>query len=241
MTTIFVADLHLCSQRPALTDAFVHFTEKTVKGCKALFLLGDIFEAWIGDDYLDPALQPVVDALKKLSQNGTKLYFQHGNRDFLVGQRLMDEIGAVLLDETHLVELGSQTALIMHGDQLCTDDIEYQKFRSLVRSNNWRTDFLDKPIAQRLQIAEHLRAQSKEHSSQKSQEITDVNPDAVTSALTQAKVQLLIHGHTHRPNIHEIELPNSMTAKRMVLGDWGETLWYIKSDDNGCHLIEENI
>jgi UDP-2,3-diacylglucosamine hydrolase len=241
MTAIFVADLHLCSKRPALTKAFVNFIEETVSGYQELYLLGDIFEAWIGDDYLDPAMLPVIKALKTLSNSGTKLYFQHGNRDFLVGNDLMKKIGATLLGDSHLVTLETQIALVMHGDQLCTDDIEYQKFRSMVRSENWRNEFLSKDIEQRLQIAEHLRNQSKEHSSKKSQQITDVNPHKVVEAIDDANVRLLIHGHTHRPKTHTVQMPNSMTATRMVLGDWGQSLWYIKSDIKGCELIEQRI
>ncbi len=241
MTTIFVADLHLCSQRPTLIEGFVEFIKDTVTGCNEFYMLGDIFEAWIGDDYLDPALLTVVNALQTLSNNGTKLYFQRGNRDFLVGESFTNLIGATLLEDSYLVELNTQTALVMHGDQLCTDDIEYQKFRTLVRSDNWRSDFLSKSIENRLQIAEHLRTQSKEHSSKKSQEITDVNSDQVVTALVNAEVTLLIHGHTHRPAIHDVQLSNSQKATRMVLGDWGESLWYIKSDEHGCKLYEERI
>lgn len=241
MTTYFVADIHLCSQRPELIQGFVDFIEKTAKDCNSLYLLGDIFEAWIGDDYLDPAIKPVIEALQALSNNGTSLYFQRGNRDFLVGTQFTQLIGAQLLEDSCIVTLESCDALIMHGDQLCTDDIEYQKFRSLVRSPEWQNDFLSKPIAQRLQIAEHLRTQSKEHSSAKSQQITDVNKEQVIQSIASCSSLLLIHGHTHRPAIHSVVLPDKRIAKRMVLGDWGESLWYIKSDASGCKLIEEPI
>ena len=239
MTVLFVADLHLCSQRPDLIRAFIDFLETTANGCKALYLLGDIFEAWIGDDYVEAELQPVLDALLKLSLN-SQLYFQQGNRDFLAGTGFTRAIGAQLLDEQALVQLPCQQALIMHGDQLCTDDTEYQKFRTMVRSEQWQQQFLSKPIGERLQIAEYLRTQSKQQGQMKSSEITDVNLQAVQHAMDRAGVELLIHGHTHRPATHKVTLSHS-TGCRIVLGDWDSSLWYLRCDPHGCSLIEQKI
>lgn len=241
MTTLFVADIHLSAQRPDLIKAFVSFIENTAAGIEALYLLGDIFEAWIGDDFTPPELLTVINALKTLSESGTKLFFQRGNRDFLVGEKFTQHIGAKLLNDSLIVELATEQALIMHGDQLCIDDVEYQKFRSVIRSNQWRDEFLKKPVSERLQIAEHLRNQSKQHSSQKSQQITDVNPTEVVDVIKNSQVNLLIHGHTHRPFIHDITISPGTSAKRIVLGDWDKSLWYIRSDEQGCQLIEENI
>ncbi|EPJ55937.1 MAG: UDP-2,3-diacylglucosamine hydrolase [Osedax symbiont Rs2] len=239
MTVLFVADLHLCAQRPDLIRAFIDFLEDTARGCEALYLLGDIFEAWIGDDYIDTELQPVLDALSKLSQDSA-LYFQQGNRDFLAGTGFTSAIGAQLLDEQVLVQLPSQQALIMHGDQLCTDDIEYQKFRTMVRSSQWQQQFLSKSIDERLQIAEYLRTQSKQQGQIKSAQITDVNLQSVQQAMNKAGVTLLIHGHTHRPATHKVKLDYS-TGSRIVLGDWDRSLWYLRCDPLGCNLIEQKI
>lgn len=241
MTVLFVADIHLSAQRPDLIQAFVSFIKTTATGTRALYMLGDIFEAWIGDDYLDPALEPVVRALQQLQLQGTSLYFQHGNRDFLVGEKFAHSINAQLLNETEIIKLDTQNALIMHGDQLCTDDIDYQKFRSLVRSAGWQTEFLEKPIQQRIQIAEHLRSQSKQHSSSKAADITDVNQRQVIKSFEESNVTLLIHGHTHRPASHQYALSNQQAAERIVLGDWDKSLWFIKSDASGCQLVEQCI
>ncbi len=240
MTVLFVADLHLCQQRPDLTQAFVDFLKTTAQGCHSLYLLGDIFEAWIGDDYIDPCLQPVIQQLKALSSAQSALYFQHGNRDFLVGKRLADLIGAKLLEESVIVQLPSQKALIMHGDQLCTDDLAYQKFRSMVRSPDWQQEFLAKSIQERLQIAEHLRTTSKAETGSKTSQITDVSHSAVLDALQHAQVNLLIHGHTHRPATHSFT-DTGKQLTRMVLGDWDQSLWYIQCDKLGCTLIEQKI
>lgn len=240
MTTLFVADIHLSKLRPQLSDGFIEFLNTTAQACQSLYLLGDIFEAWIGDDYNDPDLQRVFSALQELSAKGVKVYFQHGNRDFLVGQAFAKRIGATLLDESIIVNVAKTRALVMHGDQLCTDDTQYQSFRSLVRSNQWQQDFLSKTIEQRLYIAEQLRSASKQQGQLKSQEITDVNQDAVIDTMQQHDVTLLIHGHTHRPAVHNL-LVNKQNATRMVLGDWGSSLWYIKCTASGCELIESPL
>jgi UDP-2,3-diacylglucosamine hydrolase len=240
MTVLFVADIHLSRQRPDLIRAFVSFLEDTAKDCRELYLIGDIFEAWIGDDYLDPILDPVTKALQNFSARGSLLYFQQGNRDFLVNTKFTDLIGAELLPESLIVKLPSTNALVMHGDQLCTDDTDYQDFRTMVRSPQWQQEFLRKPIDERLQIAEFLRNTSKEQTSQKSTQITDVNRGAVVQAMQNAQVELLIHGHTHRPNCHELDIGSSKCV-RMVLGDWDTSLWYIKCDTSGCKLIEQKL
>jgi UDP-2,3-diacylglucosamine hydrolase len=240
MTTLFVADIHLSKLRPELSSGFIEFLNTTAQACQSLYLLGDIFEAWIGDDYNDPDLQNVFNALKQLSAKGVKLYFQHGNRDFLVGQAFAKMIGATLLDEVIMVDVAQTRALVMHGDQLCTDDTQYQSFRSLVRSTQWQQEFLSKTIEQRLFIAEQLRSASKEQGQLKSQDITDVNQEAVINTMQQHDVNLLIHGHTHRPAVHNV-LVNKQNATRMVLGDWGKSLWYIKCSACGCELIESPL
>ncbi|NQZ31890.1 MAG: UDP-2,3-diacylglucosamine diphosphatase [Oceanospirillaceae bacterium] len=240
MSVLFVADIHLSADRPDLISAFTSFVNNQAADCTALYLLGDIFEAWIGDDYVEQAMAPVVSALRALSQSGCDIFLQQGNRDFLLGDDFANSIGASLLSESVVVDLPSSKALIMHGDQLCTDDVDYQAFRSMVRSTQWQQQFLSKPVSERLQVAQHLRNVSKEQSSQKAAEITDVNSQAVIKVMEEAKITLLIHGHTHRPACHSIALANG-EGTRMVLGDWGEQLWYIQCTASGCELISQTI
>ncbi|MEM5528448.1 UDP-2,3-diacylglucosamine diphosphatase [Gammaproteobacteria bacterium AS21] len=240
MTVLFISDIHLCQQRPDLTNAFVNFLQTTATSCQQLYLLGDIFDAWIGDDFTDPKMQTVFDSLQQLSAGGCQLFFQHGNRDFLIGDEFAKLTGIKILKESTIVKLPTQQALIMHGDQLCTDDVEYQNFRIMVRSQSWQQQFLAKTITERLSIAEHLRSTSQKMTKQKSSEITDVNQHAVIDALNQSGVELLIHGHTHRPQIHSIEQTNTAST-RVVLGDWDTSLWYLRCDENGYELIEQAI
>lgn len=240
MSVLFVADMHLSADRPDLINAFTLFVNNQAADCTALYLLGDIFEAWIGDDYIEPSMQPVIDSLRQLSSSGCKIYLQQGNRDFLLGEHFANDIGASLLAEAVVVTLPNAKALIMHGDQLCTDDVDYQAFRSMVRSTQWQQQFLSKPVSERLQIAQQLRSASREQSSLKSAQITDVNQAAVVKAMDDAKIKLLIHGHTHRPKCHSVTLANT-EGTRMVLGDWDTTLWYIKCTASGCELINQPI
>jgi UDP-2,3-diacylglucosamine hydrolase len=240
MKVLFVSDLHLKAERPDITRAFLQFLNDTAIHADALYLLGDIFEAWIGDDVPMPEFEPLFKALKTLSKQGCKLYFQHGNRDFLVGEHFLEKIGATQLEEKQRVSLPIGDALLMHGDQLCTDDTDYQEFRALVRNPDWQKAFLSKPINERLNIAQQLRTTSQQHNSEKSNEIMDVNPLAVSSVLKETGIELLIHGHTHRPAIHynQIEADHGI---RVVLGDWDTQLWYLECNDNGLTLVDEPI
>ncbi|SIS97065.1 UDP-2,3-diacylglucosamine diphosphatase [Neptunomonas antarctica] len=240
MKVLFISDLHLKAERPDITRAFLHFLTDTARSANALYLLGDIFEAWIGDDAPVPEFEPICAALKTLSDQGCMLYFQHGNRDFLVGDSFLQKIGATLLDEKQLIDLPIGPALLMHGDQLCTDDKEYQDFRSMVRNPAWQQAFLSKPINERLAIARQLRATSQQRATEKTDEIMDVNAVAVATALSESKVELMIHGHTHRPAIHYAQL-NATHGTRVVLGDWDTSLWYLSCDENGLTLVDEAI
>lgn len=241
MRTLFISDIHLSDQRPDLTRALLYFLDEISDDCEQLYLLGDIFDAWIGDDFIHPELIAVIERLATLSQNGTHVFFQHGNRDFLVGQHFADRIHATLLPEEKTVTLpNGQQALIMHGDQLCIDDAEYQQFRSLVRNPAWQADFLSKPLQERLDIAQNLRAASKEKTSGKAQEIMDVNPDSVRSALQNANCTLIIHGHTHRPAVHHQQIDKD-SGCRIVLGDWDTDFWYLSCTPDGCELLHQQI
>ncbi len=240
MSVFFISDLHLQAERPDITRAFVHFIETTAKHAEQLYILGDLFEAWIGDDMPVPEFEQAFASLKNLSNSGCQIYFQCGNRDFLVGQKLMARIGATRLSDTAIVSLPVGPALLMHGDQLCTDDTEYQSFREMVRNPAWQQAFADKPINERIAIAKQLRSASKARGMEKADDIMDVNEQAVETAFKHADVDLMIHGHTHRPDIHTTKL-DGRTRSRIVLGDWDHSLWYLSCDINGLNLVDEPI
>lgn len=240
MAVYFISDLHLKAERPDLIRALLHFLKHTAKDASALYLLGDIFEAWIGDDAPAPEFSDVFNALQALHKRGCNVYFQHGNRDFLVGETFAKQIGATLLDESVVVQLPIGPALLLHGDQLCTDDVDYQAFRSMVRNPDWQNAFLAKPLNERIAIAKQLRDASKARAKEKSDEIMDVNADAVRHAFNMANISLMIHGHTHRPDVHEYTLESGL-AFRVVLGDWDQSLWYLRVDEEGLVLVDEPI
>lgn len=236
MRRLFISDLHLQPERPDISRAFHYFLNQIVPACDELYLLGDIFEYWIGDDAPLPGLEPLFDQLQQLSSQGSRLFFMHGNRDFLVGEQLMHRIGATLLPAQHQLQLNGETALLLHGDELCTDDAEYQRFRAQVRQPQWQQAFLAKPVAERLAIARDLRAASREQGAMKQDTIMDVNPHAVAAAMNQAQADLLIHGHTHRPARHPDPRGNGH-SERIVLGDWSESGWYLELSGAKRELI----
>lgn len=236
MHRLFISDLHLQPERPEITRAFLCFLEHIAPGADELYLLGDIFEYWIGDDAPLPGLEAVTGALSNLSSRNVQLFFQHGNRDFLVGERFAAQIGATLLPEEHCIELNEGTALLMHGDQLCTDDYDYQQFRAQVRNPDWQRHFLSLSIEERLATAQRLRQQSREQGAMKSDSIMDVNAAAVAETMQRANVALLIHGHTHRPAIHPNPI-EGIQGERIVLGDWSSEGWYLSANAAGHRLI----
>ena len=229
MKTYFIADLHLDDSRPHITQLFIEFLNEIKQDADTLYILGDLFEYWIGDDVLDLPLeacprtiklmQSVVIALKALTDCGVTLYLAHGNRDFLLGKHFMQAVGAHLLDEHVVIDLYGTPTLIMHGDTLCTDDIEYQQLRTLLRSTQWQQDFLSQSIQMRIKEADNLRQMSQKQTKEKQQAILDVNQQSVEAVMRQFKVLQLIHGHTHRPATHQFML-EGVAAKRIVLADW---------------------
>ncbi|MBU2964417.1 UDP-2,3-diacylglucosamine diphosphatase [Amphritea sp. 2_MG-2023] len=237
MRILFISDLHLHSGRSDLTRALLHFLATTAKDCDQLYILGDLFEAWIGDDFIPDDLQPVIDALKTLSNNGCQIFFQHGNRDFLIGERFAQLTGVQLLQDSVVISLASGPTLLMHGDQLCTDDVEYQALRQQLRSPEWQNALLAQSIPERLEMAKQLRMASKTHTANKSAEIMDVNPHAVEQAMSEANCQLLIHGHTHRPAVHQL----NDGKQRIVLGDWDKSGWYLEASEQGEQLIKFDL
>ncbi|MDI1310227.1 MAG: UDP-2,3-diacylglucosamine diphosphatase [Methylotenera sp.] len=236
--SLFISDLHLCASRPHITAAFLGFLKNTASKATALYILGDLFEYWAGDDDIQDAHhQPIISALKRLSEAGVKLYLMHGNRDFLISSVFCDATGMTLLPDPSLINLHGKTVLLSHGDDLCTDDVEYQKFRLQVREAKWQEDFLKLPLQVRKDQIETIRTRSEHEKSQKSMLIMDVNQTAVEQVLkTYHYPELLIHGHTHRPNEHHIQL-DGHNITRWVLGDWYEQGSYLSCDELGCKAM----
>jgi len=231
--TLFIADLHLCQEEPAITAGFLHFLQREAPHCDALYILGDLFEAWIGDDDPNPLHQQIARALRALP---VPVYFIHGNRDFLIGRRFARASGMTLLPEEQVLTLYGHRLLILHGDTLCTDDAGYLRFRTKVHNPWIQRLFLTLPLWIRKRIAARMRADSKQANQHKSQTIMDVNQDAVAAAMLRQQVPLLIHGHTHRPAIHTLSLKGE-TAQRAVLGAWHSRGSMIQLDASGIQLI----
>ena len=219
MATLFISDLHLDPARPDITSQALEFLDQETAGAEALYILGDLFEAWVGDDDPEPEKRRVVEALRKLTEAGLPCFFMHGNRDFLVGEGFARDSGCTLLPDPTVIELHGARVLLMHGDTLCTDDRPYQAFRHMVRNPDWQRAMLAKPLAERLALARHLREKSAAAMAGKPEEIMDVNQEAVESAMRAHAVHTLLHGHTHRPAVHHFELDGE-EATRIVLGDW---------------------
>ncbi|MGM0593345.1 MAG: UDP-2,3-diacylglucosamine diphosphatase [Pseudomonadota bacterium] len=233
MASLFIADLHLSAERPETTRLFLDLLSTEAPRADGLYILGDLFEAWLGDDLILPEYQPVLEALKELRQRGVPIYVMHGNRDFLLGERFERLSGCQLLEDPFRLELYGTPTLLMHGDLLCTDDHDYMALRRQLRDPQWVAAFLNKPAAERLAFARQLRERSQRETGEKSETIMDVNPDTVRRYLQQHQATRLIHGHTHRPGEHTHSLERS-TAQRYVLPDWGEHGGLLRCDANGC-------
>ena len=219
MKTLFVSDLHLDAASPEIARQFHAFLGDEAGSAEALYILGDLFEAWLGDDDPDPAARATVGALRALTDSGVPLFLMHGNRDFLIGERFCRETGATLLPDGAVVELHGERAVLMHGDALCTDDASYQRLRRIVRNPLVRGLFRLMTLNQRRALAARLRAGSRAHVGMTAPEVMDVNAEAVAQAFREAGVRTMIHGHTHRPAVHPLEIDGA-PAKRIVLGDW---------------------
>ena len=221
MSTLFISDLHLDPTRPQITELFFDFLRQHGQRARRLYILGDLFEAYLGDDDDSTLCASVAEQLNALSMAGTAIYFIRGNRDFLLGADYAKRCGMQLLSDPSVILIGNEPALIMHGDTLCTDDIAYQAFRKQVRDPVWQHNFLAQPIAARRAFAEQARAASKSHQSGISEQIMDVNDAEVLGTMKLYGVRQLIHGHTHRPAVHSFKI-DSDSAQRIVLGDWDE-------------------
>lgn len=236
MATLFIADLHLQSEEPAITAGFLRFLQGEARQADALYILGDLFEAWIGDDDPNPLHQQIASAIKAVVDAGVPCYFIHGNRDFLVGQRFARQSGMLLLTEEERLDLYGREVLIMHGDTLCTDDPGYLAYRAKVHTPWIQRLFLALPLLIRRRIAARMRADSKAANSSKSMDIMDVNPQAVVDVMERHHVQWLIHGHTHRPAVHELQA-NGQPAWRVVLGAWHSEGSMVKVTPDDVELI----
>ncbi len=218
---LFISDLHLDTSRPAIVQLFLEFLQHRASQAEALYILGDFFEAWIGDDAVPPD-HPVIAALRAFTEAGVPLYVMRGNRDFLLGRVFEELTGARLLEDPTVIDLGGEPVLLMHGDSLCIDDAEYQQFRTMVHNPEWQRQFLAMSIEQRLALAKQARQESSSRNSQLMQgqeQIMDVNQGAVEAVMRDHGVVRLIHGHTHRPNVHRFAIDGT-PATRIVLGDW---------------------
>ncbi|MCW8908171.1 MAG: UDP-2,3-diacylglucosamine diphosphatase [Sedimenticola sp.] len=219
--TLIISDLHLSQDRPATVDLFLRFLQEQAVGAGALYILGDLFDAWIGDDNDSPAIVRIIEALRQFADSDRQLLVMHGNRDFLLGTQFAEQAGCKLLPDPYTCTLGGIRTLLMHGDLLCSDDLEYQEARKLLRSPAFIKDFVSRPIEQRIQLAAEYRKRSGEVVSLKPADIMDVNQQTVERYMRENGTHRLIHGHTHRPALHQFELDGS-TAERHVLEDWHE-------------------
>ena len=235
MATYFISDLHLAPDRPELAGALTSFIADQRSQMDSLYILGDLFDAWIGDDFEDDFIRDIKLLLRSTSEAGTRLFFMPGNRDFLIGQEFAQQTGCRLLDDPTVIDLYGSRVLLMHGDLLCTQDIDYQKFRLVVRDRQWQQQLLEKSLSERLSIAGQLRSISKEQTGDKECQIMDVHQPEVENRMLSEQVQVLIHGHTHRPASHKMAL-NNAPATRIVLGDWGAALWYLRVDEAGYEI-----
>jgi UDP-2,3-diacylglucosamine hydrolase len=219
--TLFISDLHLADERPEINVLFFQFMSEVAGRASALYILGDLFEYWVGDDQLDhdPLARAVVDSLRHVSSGGTRIFFMHGNRDFLIGERFAREAGLTILPDPTLIELYGKQVLLMHGDTLCTDDVAYQKFRAQTRTTEWKNATLAKPYDARQELARSIRTQSDTEKSQKTEEIMDVTEATVADTFRAHQYPFMIHGHTHRPATHR-HIVDDQVCERWVLADW---------------------
>ena len=234
--TLFISDLHLCGARPAITELFLEFLQRRARAARALYILGDLFEYWIGDEAVEQAeFRPMIEGLRRLTAGGTPVFVMHGNRDFLMGSGFEQASGCRLLADPARLDLHGVPTLLMHGDSLCTDDVEYMQFRVQVRNPAWQKAFLAKPVAEREAIVRNSHEISKISTAAKKPEIMDTNQTAVEAIMREHRVYRMIHGHTHRPREHAFNL-DGQPARRMVLGDWYEQGSVLRVDDQGWQL-----
>ena len=229
---LLISDLHLEEQRPDISRAFLRFLRERAVQAEALYILGDFFEVWIGDDGMSPFQHEIAAALRQLRESGTRIFLMHGNRDFLIGQAFCRAAGCTLLNDPSVVELAGERVLLMHGDSLCTADHAYLRMRRLLRNPLSLFILRHLPLGQRRKLARTLRSASQTQTPMKAREITDVTPAEVARVMAEHRVHTLIHGHTHRPAVHELSV-NGQPVQRIVLGDWDRHGWALQIDERG--------
>ncbi len=232
---LFISDLHLDAARPQLTQALASFLAAS-RDCDSLYVLGDLFEAWVGDDDDSPVAAEVRQLFSEFSQAGPTVHFMRGNRDFLLGESFCADAGGTLLPDPTVVSLGGRRTLLMHGDSLCTADYDYQRFRTMARDPAWQAELLSRSLGERRALAQELREMSRDATSNKAEDIMDVTASEVTRVMQQHGVDCLVHGHTHRPARHQ-----TGSGERWVLGDWGHSGWYLEACSDQIKLIEFTI
>ena len=235
MRYLFLSDLHLQPERPDITRAFLHCLQTRAREADELYILGDFFEVWLGDDEQSPLATEVIKALAALAEHGTRVYLMHGNRDFLLGKRFCRAARCTLLSDPQIVQLNGERVLLMHGDSLCTDDLAYMKMRRMLRNPLSLFILRNLTLAQRRRIGRKLRSESREQTRQKPSDITDVNLGEVAETMRKHGVRTLIHGHTHRPAVHQLVIAGE-PAQHIVLGDWDTAGWVLQVDENGYQL-----
>lgn len=235
MTTLFISDLHLESGQPEIGEQFLSFLNGEARTAEVLYILGDLFEVWLGDDDPSPYYGEMKVALRALVDSGVPVKFMHGNRDFMIGADFSAETGVEILDDPTIVDLYGDNVLLSHGDALCTDDVHYQQVRTMTRSPEWQAMMRAKSVEERIAFAIEARKESRERGEALSDEIMDVNQDAVKALMLEHNVNTLLHGHTHRPAVHEVDLGDRV-ASRIVLGDWFEQGSVVRWDENGPRL-----
>ena len=234
--SLFISDIHLCEQRPDISQAFVEFCNHRATKASHLYILGDLCDAWLGDDDNRPLAELLQQQLLMLYKRGVKVFIMVGNRDFLMGNEFSKACNCELLPDPSVIKLYNQSILLMHGDSMCTADKEYMSFRQVIRDPVMQQTLLNKPLSERRAIANMLREKSRSANATKAEDIMDVTSSEVIKAFKRHGVDVLIHGHTHRPAVHQIETNDELELKRYVLGDWDSKGWYIKAQQNQISL-----
>ena len=242
---LFISDLHLEESRPDITRTLLQFLNINSGKCAALYILGDLFEVWIGDDEQNPLIDEITSALRGFHVAGSSIYLMHGNRDFLIGDNFAKRCGAELIEDPCILKTEAGHIILLHGDTLCTDDLEYMQFRAQVRQQIWQQEFLAKSLDDRRAFAQEARQASQKTAGIKNNSIMDVNGQAVLDLFNQFQENMMLHGHTHRPAVHELALSNPINGQikgqRIVLGDWNNKAWYAETQSKEISLLSFDL
>tara|TARA_Y100000591_G_scaffold59620_1_gene48120 strand:+ start:421 stop:1134 length:714 start_codon:yes stop_codon:yes gene_type:complete len=236
MSFCFISDLHIDNKREDIKKAFFDFLNTIALNFENLFIIGDLFEVWVGDDYQDQTVLEVIKELKKFSSNGGNIFIMHGNRDFLLGKDFCDKFEGKIIDDPYIFEFGNKKIYVSHGDAFCTDDIEYHNFKKMVRSSEWQKNFLNETLKKRIEIANGLRKDSSSLNKNKDEYLMDVNLSEVESIASEESIDVIIHGHVHRPKVHHEKF-----GTRYVLGDWDKNFWYLSLKNGEFDLVSKAI